>query len=457
MAGCRICYSDEGPFISPCRCSGNRSLVHARCLRKWQRTARRKGIFGRGDTCHACDSPYRVKLVDERIPIGILGGTGLVGRRLAARLARNDHPFFALGPVAGSPASEGQPLKDVWNAKEEALASHYGPTLWTPEPCPSALDGVTVSPASALATVDYVISAIAPALGHHEDRLRDLGVAVFSISPHDRTNAANPLIVPEVNGLEALREEEGNFSVQLPLFKSPNCVVCGTSVALKALETFGVEEVAMTTFQALSGRGDAKYSPPERVVGNVFPLSGSVENTDAYQRQELLRLFPGLKKCTVFAHRVPVQNGHYVRVQCQLARCPKSVDAVKAAFRDFQQPLSVPSAPAKPIVLFDTPGRPAPLFDADLDGGFAVAVGDVRLSEDGDLSFALVVNNLVRGAWGGALLNAELYELLLRRRSSDYDKRRVTTTVDSSFSSSSVDDATQEGHTTLPAPPPPLK
>ena len=59
--------------------------------------------------------------------------------------------------------------------------------------------------------------------------------------------------------------------IDFPLFKSPNCVSVGTSLALKAVaDAFGIAEVSICTFQSLSGRGDAMY-PRELVQGNVYP------------------------------------------------------------------------------------------------------------------------------------------------------------------------------------------
>ena len=61
----------------------------------------------------------------------------------------------------------------------------------------------------------------------------------------------------------------------LPMIKSPNCVTCGVSMVLKAIDDrYGVDGVSIATFQALSGRGDAKYDP-SLVVGNVYPLTGT--------------------------------------------------------------------------------------------------------------------------------------------------------------------------------------
>ena len=126
---CRICYSAEfqdgmGAFLrpTPCNCAGNRSAVHETCLRRWQTIARRNRQWAAGAVCHACDSPYTVNLVEagEKQPVGILGGTGLVGRALAAALTA--HPIYSLGPVLGSPQTVGLKLADVWRKKEQALS-----------------------------------------------------------------------------------------------------------------------------------------------------------------------------------------------------------------------------------------------------------------------------------------------------------------------------------------------
>lgn len=107
----------------------------------------------------------------------------------------------------------------------------------------------------------HVISAIAPKLGYMEDQLQAAGKLVVSISPHARTDPRNPLIVPEANFQELethlhqqlVPESLGQSAVPatMPMIKSPNCVSCGTAVALKAIdEVFGIQGVSITTFQA---------------------------------------------------------------------------------------------------------------------------------------------------------------------------------------------------------------
>lgn len=430
---CRICYcpDDEEPFLSPtpCNCVGWRSTVHKTCLQKWQLTARQNGQWSAGSLCHACNSPYKLDLLDkdDRVPIGIIGGTGLVGRQLAAHLLT--HPVFCLGPVVGSGATVGKMLRKVWEEKEAALAKNYGESIWKPLEFPEGLNTVVVQSQEELerSSCRYVVSCIAPRFGKIEDELQAKGFGVFSISPHARTRPENPLIVPEANHeamIQTLLARQTLENVEsardaLPLFKSPNCVTCGLSVALKAIdEAFGLAGVAVTTFQSLSGRGDAKYEP-SLVQANVYPLTGTEERTDDYQRSELLRIFPGMKRCSVSAHRVPVQNGHFIDIKIQTRKPIPSAEVAKDVLRQFnplaQSGCHLPSQPSKPIVVVDAPGRPRPVQDADYEKGMAVAVGNVRVN-DGffDLTCSLVVNNIVRGAWGAALINAELYHLHVR-------------------------------------------
>ena len=129
----------------------------------------------------------------EKQPVGILGGTGLVGRALAAALTA--HPIYCLGPVLGSPQTVGSKLADVWRKKEQALEDHYGSAIWQAKPCPTSLEGVKVSSVEDLlsSNVKYVISCIAPSLGHIEDALQEAGIAVFSISPHARQVSKEPV------------------------------------------------------------------------------------------------------------------------------------------------------------------------------------------------------------------------------------------------------------------------
>ena len=336
-----------------------------------------------------------------------------------------NHPTFRLGAVVGSAATAGKPFSAVFEKKEEALVEHYGADLWKPQRFPQEFMSVRVSSVEeviARGECRAALSFIAPEHGEIEDALGAAGIKVFSISPHARFDPANPLSVPEANP-ETLRDAvAASFANKRKdarsLVKSPNCVTCGVAVALKALDDVkkwgGVRDVAITTFQSLSGRGDAKY-PRELVMGNVYPLKGTVERTGEYQKGELKRLMPGVEKVSVGAYRVPVQKGHLVDVRVRFkrtndfrdsnsgARTAKQPTAaeIKEAFERFDplRDAPLPSKPRRVVVVkpLDAPaglgssaaapppprlGTPRPKDDCDFENGMAVCVGNIDVEDD---------------------------------------------------------------------------
>ena len=237
-------------------------------------------------------SGRKVNDADSRLSVGVLGGTGLVGRALASRLL--DHPSIKLGMVIGSPATAGKQFEDVWCRKEKSLVDHYGADVWKPQLFPTRLRGTMVHAFEDLlkagpggtGKVTMVVSAIAASHGWMEEELLKAGFDVFSISPYARFDKRAQLIVPEVNGSNLMRGVPplGNGG---RLFKSPNCVSCGLSLVLEAVrQRYGLKEVAVTTFQTLTGRGDLKYDL-SLVKGNVYPLRNTIEDTDEYIRKEV--------------------------------------------------------------------------------------------------------------------------------------------------------------------------
>lgn len=221
------------------------------------------------------------------------------------------------------------------------------------------------------------------------------------------------------------------------LFKSPNCVAVGTSLALAAVDSaFGLSEVSCCTFQSLSGRGDAMY-PAELVQGNVYPIWATQEKTETYIANEigaLLSLSPSA--LSVRAQRVGVHIGHFIDVRVRVKAPEKLIDeeAVYAAFESFMPLRSLagklPSLPPKPLHVTRTAGAPRSRSHASEFGGMSVAVGNVKLS-DGmwHLCFSVVVNNMVRGAYGSALLMAEYY-CYLRDHPVELESLRVQAEAD---------------------------
>ena len=368
----------------------------------------------------------------EKKRVAILGGTGLVGRALAIRL--QNHPSMELGFLIGSPETAGKPIRDVWQKKEAILRKQYG-EFWKPMIMPEALGDILVSSfddifTKASTSEIVIISCVAPALGWMEDQLIAKNYDVFSISPHARNRQGVPLVVPEVNGLQQMTS-----LVKYPngrLIKSPNCVSCGICLVLDALrKTYGgLHEVSITTFQSLSGRGDALYDP-QLVVGNVLPLGKTEEDTNRKIRDEVSRVLdePDLR-ISVTAQRVFTQRGHFVDVRVK-THIPVPSETHAALALERYAPFAntefadLPDSPSRgPIRVSLETKWPRPVQCVELglqeDEGMTVHVG--QLSTDDrvfDLTFSFVVDNVARGAFGAALLTAEVFEKMCEMNKRD--------------------------------------
>ena len=333
----------------------------------------------------------------------ILGSTGMVGRRFAELLI--NHPWFEVGMLVGH-KSINESYQQVWERKESAMEEHYGRGFWQKKPFPESLRDYRVQSFEDLInadSIDVVFSAISAEVGHLEQKLLDNGFTIFSNSPYGRFEEAHPLVIPEVNGQEIRTQK---------FVKNPNCVTSGLVMILDVLrENYGLKEVSVVTFQSLSGRGDAKY-PPDLVVGNVYPLHDSDERTEEYIAREVKKILRENLPLSISCNRVFVQEGHLVDLKVKTKNRITSESEVLELFRNYNplRDLNLPSSPASPLLVINEIGRPRPNQDAFHHAGLSVAIGNVSTADDVfDLRLQYVVNNLIRGAAGSAILNAELY------------------------------------------------
>ena len=337
--------------------------------------------------------------MDDRLDVGVLGATGAVGRRLIQLLER--HPLFRLGEICGSAASAGKTLcerlgagADAFSAETAGLRLQAPDGPWTSSILLSALPS---GPAQEL-----------------EVQLAEAGHLVVSNASTHRMGELVPLIIPEVNAdhLDLVARQPWSGA----LVTNPNCAAVGLVVGLAPLhETFGVESVVTTSFQAISGAG-LPGPPAASLVDNVIPFIGGEEHKLTCEPQKILgtltpqglepAAFPVSASCT----RVPVLDGHLMAVSVALAGQP-SVEDVTAAFERYRGSdagADLPSAPERPLVVLAGDDRPQPRLDRDLGDGMTVSVGRIRPCEVLDTKFFVLSHNLVRGAAGAALLNAEL-------------------------------------------------
>jgi aspartate-semialdehyde dehydrogenase len=342
--------------------------------------------------------------MDPKIPVGILGATGVVGQRCIQMLG--DHPWFEVAWVAASDRSEGKPYAEAarWRLKTAI---------------PARVAKLQMSPASPDGAPKIVLAALDAAIAAElEPRFADAGCAVISNSSALRMNADVPLIIPEVNAghirlieCQSWRRKSGGFVVT-----NPNCSAIGLVLALAPLQQrFGLETVMAVTMQAVSGAGYPGVASLD-ILGNVIPFIRNEEEKMEEETHKLLgsvngsKIIPAAFAMSAQCNRVAVEDGHTESVSIRLKTKAKPEEIIAAwnSYRAEPQELQLPSAPEQPVVYVDASDRPQPRFDVDTGAGMSAVVGRLRPCGVLDWKFTVLSHNTIRGAAGAAVLNAEL-------------------------------------------------
>jgi len=347
----------------------------------------------------------RVRSVKKKWRAGVLGATGIVGQRLVKLLA--EHPWFELTEVAASERSSGKTYV-------EAVRWHLE------TPVPAGARDLLVKGVEPTLNCDFVFSALDSSVaGPVEDGFARTGYPVVSNSKNHRMDADVPLLIPEVNSshLDAIPVQQKNRGYDTGfIVTNPNCSTAGLVLVLKPLaDAFGLERIFVVTLQAISGAGYPGVASID-IQGNVVPfISGEEEKMEA-EPQKLLGKWDGRRfieaglGISAHCNRVPVLDGHLECVSLGLKKIA-SLGEVREALQTFEvdeELASLPTALRHPVVVVDEENRPQPRRDVDAGAGMAAVVGRIRECPLHDVKLTLLSHNLVRGAAGAALLNAEL-------------------------------------------------
>src|ERR1700730_6743534 len=336
---------------------------------------------------------------------GVLGATGIVGQRLVQLLA--DHPWFELAEVAASERSSGK-------SYAEAARWHLD------VPIPVAARDLIVKGLDPSLDCDFVFSALDSSIaGAAEEDFARAGYPVVSNSRNHRLDPDVPLLIPEVNAahLDAIPLQQKNRGYDHGfVVTNPNCSTAGLVLVLKPLaDAFGLEKIFVVTLQAISGAGYPGVASMD-IQGNVVPFISGEEEKMESEPQKLLGKWDGVRfvdaglGLSAHCNRVPVLDGHVECVSLSLKKIA-SLGEVREALRNFEvsaELASLPSAVRHPVVVLDEEDRPQPRRDVSAGNGMAAVVGCVRECPLLDVKLTLLSHNLIRGAAGGALLNAEL-------------------------------------------------
>jgi aspartate-semialdehyde dehydrogenase len=351
--------------------------------------------------------------MSEKLRVGILGGTGMVGQRFIALL--ENHPWFEVTTIAASPRSAGKTY-------EEAVGERWKMTTPMPEAVKSILVMNVNEVEKVAAEVDFVFSAVdmtKEEIKKIEEEYARTETPVVSNNSAHRWTPDVPMVVPEINPehfdvipfqKKRLGTERGFVAVK------PNCSIQSYAPVLTAWKEFEPYEVVASTYQAISGAGKTFKDWPE-MVENIIPYIGGEEEKS---EKEPLRIWGEIKDgvivpaqspvITCQCIRVPVLNGHTASVFVKLRKDPSKEELIEklAGFQGLPQKLDLPSAPKQFIQYLEEDNRPQVNLDVDFEKGMGISVGRLRKDTVYDWKFVGLSHNTVRGAAGGAVLCAEL-------------------------------------------------
>ena len=351
--------------------------------------------------------------MEQKLKVGILGATGMVGQRFISLL--ENHPWYEVVAVAASPRSAGKTY-------EEAVGGRWKMTTPMPEKVKN-LTVMNVNEVEKVASeVDFVFSAVdmtKEEIRAIEDAYAKTETPVVSNNSAHRWTPDVPMVVPEINPehfavIESQKKRLGTKRGFVAV--KPNCSIQSYAPVLTAWKEFEPTEVVATTYQAISGAGKTFKDWPE-MLGNVIPYIGGEEEKS---EQEPLRLWGEVKDgeivkasspvITTQCIRVPVLNGHTAAVFVKFAKKPTKEELIDRMrnFKGLPQELNLPSAPKQFIQYLEEDNRPQVHLDRDYEHGMGISLGRLREDTAFDYKFVGLSHNTLRGAAGGAVLSAEL-------------------------------------------------
>lgn len=351
--------------------------------------------------------------MSDKLKVGILGGTGMVGQRFISLL--ENHPWFEVTAIAASPRSAGKTYEDAVGGRWKMQT-----------PMPEAVKKIVVKNVNDVEEVSSAVDFVFSAVDMTKEEIREIEEAyartetpVVSNNSAHRWTPDVPMVVPEINPehLEVIESQKVRLGTKRGfIVVKPNCSIQSYTPALTAWKKFEPTLVVATTYQAISGAGKTFTEWPE-MEHNIIPYIGGEEEKS---EQEPLRIFGTvvdgkIEKAetpliTTQCIRVPVLDGHTAAVFVNFAKKPTKEELIQALieFRGLPQELELPNAPKQFIQYLEDDNRPQVALDVDYENGFGVSIGRLREDSHFDWKFVGLSHNTVRGAAGGGVLIAEL-------------------------------------------------
>jgi len=344
-----------------------------------------------------------------RIPVAVLGATGMVGQRFIELL--QGHPWFELVAVAASEQHGGRIYAEStrWRLPGSEMPASVA-SLPVLSCKPDVMPGVKI-----------VFSALpgGDVAGQVEPAFAQAGVAVFSNAKNYRMAPDVPLLIPEVNAdhIAVIQQQRKQRGWSGCIVTNANCSATPLVMALKPLQMkFGVSKVLVTTMQAISGAGYPGLSAYD-MLDNVVPYIGGEEEKLESETLKMLGTWQegqGFHNAPIMvsAHcnRVPTREGHLECASIELERnvAPEEIIEAWNSYGPEPQRLKLPSAPEHALLYRTEIDRPQTLRDRNAGNGMTTTLGRLRRCPILSYKFVMLAHNTIRGAAGGSILNAEL-------------------------------------------------
>ena len=216
--------------------------------------------------------------MSEKIKVGILGATGMVGQRFVTLL--ENHPWFELVTLAASAHSAGKTY-------EEAIGGRWKMETPMPEFVKNMVVKNVADVEDVVKNVDFVFSAVnmpKAEIRTIEEEYAKTETPVVSNNSAHRWTPDVPMVVPEINPehYEVIEHQRKRLGTTHGFI-----AVQAYTPALAAWKEFEPREVIVSTYQAISGAGKTFNDWPE-MVGNIIPfISGEEEKSE----KEPLKVF----------------------------------------------------------------------------------------------------------------------------------------------------------------------
>jgi len=351
--------------------------------------------------------------MEKKLRVGVIGATGMVGQRFLTLL--DNHPYYEVTALAASARSAGRTYEEAVGERWKLAA-----------PMPEYAKKMVVMDASQVQDVCAKVDFVFCAVDMPKDQIKALEyeyakaeTPVVSNNSAHRWTEDVPMIIPEVNAdhaaiIDAQKKRLGTTRGFIAV--KPNCSIQSYVPLLAPLMEFEPTEVAVTTYQAISGAGKTFKEFPE-ILDNIIPYIGGEEEKS---EQEPLKVWGKIENGQIVkasapvisaqCYRVPVSDGHTAAVFVNFKTKPTKEQILErwAAFKGKPQELELPHAPKQFITYFEEDNYPQAKLHRDIEGGMGVTAGRLREDNLFQWKFVGLSHNTLRGAAGGAMLTAEL-------------------------------------------------